>query len=1339
MPMDNTFYIPRYLLHDSKVCSEAEIIANLKYVVILAEPGGGKSELMSSFAKQLGVKRVTASQFAYSNQIEHYRPLIVDAFDELARIDSSANHKIFSKAAENNPSHFYMSSRSSEWSDAFTNDFKNYFGQAPTVVRLCDFDETQQRQIFENHLPGENFNHFKTELSRFDLDVLLPKPQFLKLFADAYIEGNRYFIDKRTVFHKSVERLAKEVNQTHASKASLSPEKRIRVASEVFAKLLLSGAEGVSTSELQEDRLYPLLSTLTDETENLRILSSRLFKVGDYVEQHRPVHKIVSEFCAADYLIRRVESPTDPLTLSKCLPIIAPNSTVRDELRGLIGWMATLGIQSTQLNLIELDSYAVLANGDPSQLTDSSKCKLINRLKDIEKNDPYFRRGDFWRRFSVAGFFTNAVVNEIRPLLKADKDGHLRDLILEILADSPATNLLTNDLQQLLLSPRETQNTRALANICLLGVDEFDHSNNLKALVSEGSHNSLSVAGDIVLKLGADAFEHSILTEFFAACSRLYPPHNAPHDRIIGHRYFVKRVTKSLGLMPTENLLDELTQSLSCVCGKKAYECDCREGRSKLIGMLLDQYFELKAPPYDAIKIWSWLENLNFHEHKNSEQSNAVKVLQEDSDLRQQIITHVFGSLTDRGEIFDIRVNKFDWHGHDGLHLKAEDIEFIIELAFDRDNVDLWAAFFAGHRYHQKPENQGPYKLRSRMREQALEKPAFMREWVLSNKRDLQLQQDHSFRQYKYARKAKRRKIEQARIESANKKLFIENRALIESGCHWGCLERFAQLVLHTPEKIAEEVGDAELVSKALRNCLEFISPYVPQIAKCAELNCASQSLIVEIILYAACLEIMRLKGHLNEVDINLLGTLRTGAFMSYSGVSSAERDALALEVDRILFAKTGSAESFIRQYVEPQLAQQGCKHPEVWLLQTQKPFKDLRATLSIEWLNKFQEMPLTALNTLFEIASQYANEAQLKHLIKERCSSYMTLWPEKSDDQDIEDKRTFWLVRAWFFLEDTPEIYWNWLKNDKDTILIFDAFTGRQNYGDHQVWPKLTPIKIEKVLDAFIEQWPKVDLPNHWGTESPRGEKAYRYLTEIIWNFSAAEPDEALPVLQRLLASIRFIELHNDLKSIHAGIVRKKALRDFHPPSPIEIIELLDRDTVVTVEGLRQLVVDELQNYQKDIDGGEFNVVRRFYENGKRLDEVRATEIIAERLSLTLKPKGIVITPEHQLKDANRSDFTVTKVIAGNRRLLVTEVKGQWHKELFSAANAQLHERYAIHKDAEQQGIYLVLWFGKNEKVANRKKHGFNNAHELRIAIQEEMPIELKGLIDVFVLDVSL
>jgi hypothetical protein len=299
-------------------------------------------------------------------------------------------------------------------------------------------------------------------------------------------------------------------------------------------------------------------------------------------------------------------------------------------------------------------------------------------------------------------------------------------------------------------------------------------------------------------------------------------------------------------------------------------------------------------------------------------------------------------------------------------------------------------------------------------------------------------------------------------------------------------------------------------------------------------------------------------------------------------------------------------------------------------------------------------------------------------------------------------------------------------------------------NRSDHPYWPELTSRKLEAILEAFFDKWPKVYLPGSWGTSSPQGETAYRFLIDIIWSIGKDSPGEAIPVLNRLLLKSGFADIHRDLKSIQAEQLRKKALRNFEAPTAAKIVDLLDNNnTVVTVEGLRQLVIQELQSYQKEIDGGEFNVADRFYTKDKslndvHLDEVRSVEIIAERLNTVFHPQNITITAEHQTRNQNRIDITAAKMIDGKRRLLVIEAKGQWHSELFSAATTQLHERYSIHPEAEHQGIYLIIWFGTNVKVANRKAVSITSAKELKDSIEKTLPLELVGFIDVFVLDVS-
>ena len=207
-----TFYLPRNLSSKDKTYSETKLLAASNYIVVLAEPGGGKTELMKSLAQQLGTSPVTANVFAHTEANIQYCPLVIDAFDELAKVDQTGIHRLLANAKKANPTHVIISSRSSEWDTASTNAFKEFLSDSPLVVRLCEFNEVEQQAIFNHHFPGEDFVAFHAEVARFDLQMLHPNPQFLQLFADAYIESDRHFTDKRSIFAQAVERLAKEVN-----------------------------------------------------------------------------------------------------------------------------------------------------------------------------------------------------------------------------------------------------------------------------------------------------------------------------------------------------------------------------------------------------------------------------------------------------------------------------------------------------------------------------------------------------------------------------------------------------------------------------------------------------------------------------------------------------------------------------------------------------------------------------------------------------------------------------------------------------------------------------------------------------------------------------------------------------------------------------------------------------------------------------------------------------------------------------------------------------------------------------------------------------------------------
>ena len=68
--MDSKFYLSRILrTTDNQEFNEPELLSvKNKVIIVLAEPGAGKSYLLDSLAKQIGVTKHTANIFIHSNE-----------------------------------------------------------------------------------------------------------------------------------------------------------------------------------------------------------------------------------------------------------------------------------------------------------------------------------------------------------------------------------------------------------------------------------------------------------------------------------------------------------------------------------------------------------------------------------------------------------------------------------------------------------------------------------------------------------------------------------------------------------------------------------------------------------------------------------------------------------------------------------------------------------------------------------------------------------------------------------------------------------------------------------------------------------------------------------------------------------------------------------------------------------------------------------------------------------------------------------------------------------------------------------------------------------------------
>ena len=67
--MSSEFYLPRTLQSKDKTYDETALLAASRFVIVLAEPGAGKTFLMESLARRLNATVITANRFAHSGKL----------------------------------------------------------------------------------------------------------------------------------------------------------------------------------------------------------------------------------------------------------------------------------------------------------------------------------------------------------------------------------------------------------------------------------------------------------------------------------------------------------------------------------------------------------------------------------------------------------------------------------------------------------------------------------------------------------------------------------------------------------------------------------------------------------------------------------------------------------------------------------------------------------------------------------------------------------------------------------------------------------------------------------------------------------------------------------------------------------------------------------------------------------------------------------------------------------------------------------------------------------------------------------------------------------------------
>ena len=288
---------------------QADLPGRPEPLIVLGEPGMGKTELLRWLGDQPGSAYCTARQLrnAGSNarhMLGNERTLVIDALDELSvQGEGDAVDIVLQRLNDiTHPApHFVLSCRAADWRNATgVAAIREQYGDVDLLVLHLDpLTDDEVRQLLAAELGGDvaRADAVIAHFTGAKLTGMLGNPQTLELVARVAGDGTLPNTKAR-LFQRAVELLRKEHRD---SKADLQPTEvtALDAAGAAFAALILTGSDAivVETAEPAEDEI-PLneIAALPGAQELEAVLGSRLFGTAGSANRFTYWHRRIGEY-----------------------------------------------------------------------------------------------------------------------------------------------------------------------------------------------------------------------------------------------------------------------------------------------------------------------------------------------------------------------------------------------------------------------------------------------------------------------------------------------------------------------------------------------------------------------------------------------------------------------------------------------------------------------------------------------------------------------------------------------------------------------------------------------------------------------------------------------------------------------------------------------------------------------------------------------------------------------------------------------------------------------------------------------------------------------------------
>ena len=1272
-------------------CSDVEFLGIDAPLIVLGEPGAGKSELLRFASEQLDAKIYNASTVD-AGLMFNDRPnaVIIDGVDEVTAYETGTPvNKVLAKLPL--ATRFILSCRAVDWQDTVNKRIiSQKWQQQPIVGRIMPLNEQEIIEFVNANGEGQDEEEFLKESRQRDVLDLLRNPQNLLLLLKAV--KNEGWPDTRLKLYETASlELVNEDNDIHGSINKTRPaiEQLIETAGFVFSQLLLSGKAGVQLYGKENEECPKISELASDGISNEIIqsaLSTKLFRlIGQNLLE--PCHRTVAEFLAAKWLANAMKNQLSARRLENIL--YGSNHIVPAALRGLHAWIATLNSTVAE-TFIERDPYGFFRYGDPSVLTITQSQTLLSSLEKVAEIDPYFRSED-WHATFGRGLARKELRDDIIRVIRNPQSPYqLSHLIIKSIQGDDFSNDISSDLLSIVVDRAATPVERDAAVDALC---ECDSQPDWKSVVEDlrkfGDVESLRIALDLVQD-HVELFSGITLAELLVELANAIFADNGPNYYGLGHGLHKKLSTTQL-----EESLDVLAESTveTATKGRRNRLGDVEVWLYKFV----QERFERGTLPSIG-KVWSWLQHLAWHSYHGSDWDKySGEYFSQNIEYRKALQAEALKSADNAKGL---------WSGlfhlgyiSPGLGLREDDLILHLgNLLKDKDSYADWDERWKILVRWGQVTREYTGKVLEFARNQSLQSnilSSHLAELERPPERDYEKewkQEEHKYKR-KENQEAQKRHKEYQKIRNqlpTGKPL----RALYEIASSY--LGRHSNIKGETGlERIAHLTG-VEIVPLALEGITAAATKAdIPTPMQIVELHTnEGKHYFIEPVLLVHCAILTNDDKNLAGLPLSLAASALAACRWGVHGVGDDITSDLQEKLEAIVFSDKGNKEAFVRNTMEPYL-KNGAEHLSgLYRLVRNEEFSDIAGQLAIEWIEKYTDLSNNSLRELLIAAIRHASMDKVVELIREHVSN------KKLKD---EEQRNIW-IGATFLLdfENNIELLNAYAEENRERLWSLRAMSNpeREKY---EGWPKLSSAQHHFLITKFGALWPPANHP----TDVWRGDKnpwdASQFIQGRIGDLAADISDQAEVMLKGLINAEGLEGYQNYIKHVYAQQTRRRAEAK-RVVLPIEDVKkILLKGEPAKHDDLQALLMDELEALQGHIRNGSTNDIFLYWNGETPHDENYCRDRITSSINPYLERYSVRAHTEGTMPDSNRCDLLNTHGLMN----LPIEIKGQWHDQVWTAAGEQL-QNYTREYHSDGRGIYLVLWFGYLGANHQKNPHGW-------------------------------